>query len=119
MNENIFNNKLDSFTINNNIVPNEELYNIKNNGLTVTNFYNPNSNLTTNNFFSNPFAMSNTFTVNNGFAATNMGFMDNNLKKFNNLSKGKIHKGSIIAKNKENKETYRANELIVKYFLNF
>ena len=44
----------------------------------------------------------------------------NNLKKFNNFVKGKIIKGSVAAKNKENKDTYRTAELLVNlFYLNF
>lgn len=76
--------------------------------MTMNNFYNNNNN--------NIFGMSNAFTVNNGFSATN-GFMNsNNLNKFNNKVKGKLIKGSIAAKNKENKESYRTSELLVRYF---
>ncbi len=71
---------------------------------TMNNFYNNNQNI---------FGVSNAFSLNNGFSATN-GFMNsNNLNKFNNKVKGKLIKGSIASKNKENKETYKTSELLV------
>lgn len=105
----------------NNSIPHEELFLIKDPGLSITNYNsNPMGPSTMNNFYSNNnnniFGLSNAFSVNNGFSATN-GFMNsNNLNKFNHKIKGKLIKGSIAAKNKENKESYRTSELLVNLF---
>jgi len=113
INDNQNNPEQDIF-INNNVVQNEELFLIKNHGLGATNFNsNPMNPLTGNNFYNNnALGLSNGFSV-NGFSATNGFNSANNLKKFNNFVKGKLIKGSIAAKNKEIKESYRTTELLV------
>jgi len=107
----------------NNTIPQEELFYVKDQGLSINNFNsNPMVPSTMNNFYNNNnniFGSSNAFALNNGFSATN-GFMNsNNLNKFKNKVKGKLVKGSISTKNKENKDSYRTAELMVKYFLIF
>lgn len=67
-----------------------------------------------NNFHSNTFGLSNGFNVNSNFSQSN-GFnnFNNNFNKFNRSIKGKLVKGSIASKTKENKQNYKVAELLV------
>jgi len=78
------------------------------NPFTINNFFKNNSNI---------LGTTNALSINNGFAISNGFNSTNNLKKFNNIVKGKLIRGSIAAKNKENKASYRTGELLVIFFL--
>lgn len=105
----------------NNLIPHDELFYVKDQGSSVNNYNsNPIVASTMNNFYNNnnTFGLSNAFSLNNGFSNTNGFFNSNNLNKFNCKVKGKLIKGSIASKNKENKESYRTTELLVKIYYN-